>query len=386
LTGEAKFSCGACGKTFRWTPAIAGKKGKCACGAAMTAPLNAPGIGKQTAKVAATATAPPKKVTSPANGMKNPSPLPAARAAVAAPEARVPLQPAVATSRDQDDGAYDLAGDDISRLGSLLPSAEAIAAAEKQVPPMLVAQTAAPLDYLRPATIARESRAERIDPVTGELVDPFRNYIAPTILMAAGFAGIAIYVVQKMGTGPLAGLAISIAFAIMLAVTLVRTVVLIMAAVILVALITSIIANREGPVATGSAIRSAPVIAPGTPMTVQPGQTGPTVSDALISHRIKTNQFHIMEGYAWCRTGAADNADKKLISDTYGAGAVKVYMDGFTMYALLPTDPAKRSACLNVVHAFLQDHHVADSAKNLNYQYAVVDLLAEQLQRLHKPH
>jgi hypothetical protein len=56
-----------------------------------------------------------------------------------------------------------------------------------------------------------------------------------------------------------------------------------------------------------------------------------------------------------------------------------------SMYALLPTDPAKRSACLDVVHAFLHDHHVADSAKNLNYQYAVVDLLAEQLQRLHKP-
>ena len=80
-------------------------------------------------------------------------------------------------------------------------------------------------------------------------------------------------------------------------------------------------------------------------MTVQPGQTGPTAMDELISQEIQRNPNRIQEGYAWCRSGAADDADKKLVSDMYGAGADKVLMGGFTMYAQLPGDAAKQSAC-----------------------------------------
>jgi hypothetical protein len=106
----------------------------------------------------------------------------------------------------------------------------------------------------------------------------------------------------------------------------------------------------------------------------------------MISHRIATNQSHIQEGNAWCRTGAADDADKKLISDMYGAGAVKIYMDGFTMYAQLPGDSAKRKACLEVASAFRRDNGITGgTAANLNYQYVVIDLFGERLKGWH-PH
>jgi hypothetical protein len=105
----------------------------------------------------------------------------------------------------------------------------------------------------------------------------------------------------------------------------------------------------------------------------------------MISHRIATNQFHIQEGYAWCKTGAADDADKKLISNMYGAGAVKVYMDGFTMYAQLPSDPDKRRACLDLAQAFGHDNGIRGSAatSNLNYEYVVIDLFGERLKGWH---
>ncbi len=227
--------------------------------------------------------------------------------------------------------------------------------------------------------------------------------------------------IQKMGTGPLVGFAISIAFGIMFFITLVKTVVLILAAVplatycdvsigllrtailklaatilfgdiailwlvvamqsagmiskkddggpevwliyvvvlaavyhicfwymfrlsiadikfaslmslisricnffmtlILIALIESWVTSHARPTASPnvSAIKAPLTISPGTPLMAQPGQTGPTAMDELISQQIKQNPFHIQEGYAWCRTGAADEASKKLIGDMYGA-------------------------------------------------------------------
>jgi hypothetical protein len=122
---------------------------------------------------------------------------------------------------------------------------------------------------------------------------------------------------------------------------------------------------------------------PGTPLTAQPGQTGPTAMDELISQQIRQNPFHFQEGFAWCRSGAADDADKKLVSDMYGAGADKVYMHGFTMYAHLPDDPAKRSACLKVAHEFRSSYGIPENSTQLNYQYAVINLLGERLKASH---
>ena len=392
------------------------------------------GTGKAAPTVVVTTTVPPKKVVPTTNVVKKAPPRPVAAVVVPPPAPVVPIpKPSVPTaasaaqSRDEDDGAYDIADGDLSQLGSLLPSAEAIAAAEREHPPILAAQVETPdaLEYQRPEKAARARRSDRIDPTTGELSDPFRDYIAPAILLAAGLAGIAVYVVQKMGTGPLVGLAISIAFAIMLGIMLFKTVVLIMAAVplatycdvnvgllrtavlklagtilfgdiaifwlvvamqyagmiskkddggpavwlvdvvvlaivyhvcfwymfrlsagdikfaalmsfvsrlcnffmtlILIALIGSISANRAQPTASPyvSAIRTPPTISPGMPMTVQPGQTGPTAMDELISQEIQRNPNRIQEGYAWCRSGAADDADKKLVSDMYSGRRTK---------------------------------------------------------------
>jgi hypothetical protein len=133
------------------------------------------------------------------------------------------------------------------------------------------------------------------------------------------------------------------------------------------------------------AIQTSPTISSGTPLTVQQGQTAPTAMDEQISQEIKQNPFRFQEGYAWCRSGAADDADKKLINDMYVAGADKVYMGGFTMYAQLPADPAKREACLDVAHEFRTGNGIPDDAatNSLNSQYVVINLLGEQLKRLH---
>jgi hypothetical protein len=150
--------------------------------------------------------------------------------------------------------------------------------------------------------------------------------------------------------------------------------------VIFVAALTSYALNHAPQIAPQQyipAIRQAPVIPQGAPLLAQPGQTTPTAFDDLISQHIHQSAFHIMEGYAWCRTGMANDADKKLVSDLYNAGADKVYVEGFALYALLPGDPAKRSACLDVVHAFRKKNGMPDDAEvnNLNYQYAVVNIM-----------
>ena len=39
-----RFSCAACGKSYRWKAEIAGRSAKCACGAKLVVPSNAPSI------------------------------------------------------------------------------------------------------------------------------------------------------------------------------------------------------------------------------------------------------------------------------------------------------------------------------------------------------
>jgi hypothetical protein len=118
-------------------------------------------------------------------------------------------------------------------------------------------------------------------------------------------------------------------------------------------------------------------------MTASQGQ--PTAMDDLISQEIRQNPYHFQEGYAWCREGGASDADKKLISDFYQAGADKVMVEGFTVYALLPGDKTKRAACLDVAHAFRKEHQMPDGpdADSLNYQYCVINILGASLQRHH---
>jgi hypothetical protein len=471
---EAQFSCGGCGKSFRWKPAIAGKKAQCACGTMIAIPVSgaARSSGTSGPKVAVNPAAPARKIVPVTNVVRRVAPVSAGvKAAPAAAPIRPPPLPAV------DEDAYGMGEDDISQLGSLLPSAEAIAAAEREIPAVIAAPVkfAAPLEYRRAEKVSREPR---IDPNTGEFSDPIRDYVAPAVLLVASFASLAAYVIFEKGSGPLVGVVIYVAFGIMLGVTVFKTVVLTMAAVpvatycdvgigllrtailklaatilfgdicifwlvvamqaggmiskkddgvwvinvvvltvvyqvcfwylfrlsavdlkfaalmsffsrlcnfflmlVLLGLITSLAARHAQPSASSiPAIRAAPVIAPGTPVTVQPGNPGPTVLDERISARIRQHPFQILEGYAWARTGAADDADKKLISDLYGAGADKVYVYGFNLYALLPADSLKRDKCAEVAHRFRADNHMRDSAgmNAMNYQYLIVDLIPER--------
>jgi len=428
---------------FRWKPAIAGKKATCACGASVIVPSDAPGLSQPTPGLVGTTSIPPKQAAATSNAAGKASPQSAARkaAAVAVASPRVP--------------------------------------AVEQPPPD-------PLENRRDTKTATAPRSNRTEPPT--LADPFRDYIAPAILLALGLAGIGLYAMRKMGTGPIGTLPIPIALAVLLGLTIVKTVALILASVPLaalckvklglmrtailklagtiffgdaailwlvvampyagtiskkvaagpqawlihgvalaviyflcfgylfgswlaaigfsalmalvsrlcnflflptvIALIESLPPGAVQPAAVAQnipAIRSAPTTEPQTAMTVQPSQPGATALDEVISRRINTSQFHVQEGYAWCQTSAADDADKKLISQMYGAGAVKVYMDGFTMYAQLPSEPTKRNACLSVAQAFRNDNGIADKTamNSLNYQYCVIDLFGERLKGWH---
>ena len=463
----------------------------------MTAPVSAPGASKSVAKVAVTTSVASKRVVPVSNPLRaaSTSPQPIARTAVAISATPVlkkvpvaaPVKPSIPKPAPpepgyDDQGEYDLA-DDVSQLDSLLPDPDQIAAAGREVPAILAAQPVAaePLAYHRPLKEPKSLRENRIDPETGELyADPIREYIAPGILFALSFAGIAAFVMQKLGSGPLADMAMSIAFVVLIVVTIIKTSVLIAAAVpissycdvsvgllrtailklgstimfgeiallwlvvflqnagmvpkksdgglemwpiyvvvmtlvyhgcfaymfripwydvkfaaligicsrvcnflmevILVALLTSIALNRmpaQAPMANVPVHQLPPMIPMNAPMTAQPGQNQPTAFDDMISQHIHQSSFHVMEGYAWCRTGMANDADKKLVSDLYNAGADKVYVEGFTIYAQLPGDPTKRSACLDVAHAHRKKNGMLDDAalNSLNYQYVVIDVM-----------
>ena len=83
---QAKFSCQACGKSYKWKPELAGKKVKFKCGAVMLAPQQ-PGAAKLAAVGAGAAKA-------------------------AAPKAAAPKAPAPAPADDDLDGLYALAADE----------------------------------------------------------------------------------------------------------------------------------------------------------------------------------------------------------------------------------------------------------------------------------
>ena len=51
-TTEAKFACAACGKQYAWKPEMAGKKGKCKCGAALDVPMSVDEIPRPAASAA----------------------------------------------------------------------------------------------------------------------------------------------------------------------------------------------------------------------------------------------------------------------------------------------------------------------------------------------
>jgi hypothetical protein len=482
---EPRFPCGSCGKTFKWKPDIAGKKGKCACGASITVPMTAPQLAGAKPKVTVTITPVAKRavpVTAVAN--KGAGQTSARAPVVAVPVLKSPiLKPAIPAAppppppEDEPQDEYDLA-DGMSHLDSLLPTPEAIAAAEREAPPALPAEpiAAAPIDYQRQPKKRKTPRAEQYDHETGELSDPIRDYIVPVALLAASLCGIALFVMQRLGTGPLAQLAISVMFALLLGLTLIRTLILtciafplatycdiglglfrtailkiaatllfsgvalmladaalrvmgftgkfgggpvewltnifgpvilfylcfwymfrlsgggilfavlmtiaswitdFLLAIAFLALIVSLVVTHRPPSMASFPVSQTPIyIAPGTPPTAQAGQNAPTMMDAVISQQIHLNRM--MEGYAWCRQGMADDADKKLISDMYNAGANKVYLDRLgTMYALLPSDPPKRQACFDVAHAFRRKYGLPDdpSVNSLNYQYIVIDLM-----------
>jgi hypothetical protein len=244
----AKFSCGGCGQTFRWRPEVAGKTAKCACGAKVTAPANPPAAGQSEKNVVPVSTVTrklplvPVARTASAREVRTSKPLAPVRVSVPisrAPAPAAPIPPApiaapAATTIEEGDGSYDLAHGDLSHLSALIPTAEQIAAAERETPPTLPlsAINAAPLEYHRSAPSERVRRSGRVDADTGELNDPVRDWIVPAILLTVGLLGFAYFLMDiTHGRLPMLGLAVSVLTGIVLVTTLVKTAVMIWAAV-----------------------------------------------------------------------------------------------------------------------------------------------------------
>ena len=55
----------------------------------------------------------------------------------------------------------------------------------------------------------------------------------------------------------------------------------------------------------------------------------------------------------------------------------------FTEVRVWSRDPAKRAACMKVADAFRQDNGMSNKVDNMNYEYAVVDLMGERFKNLH---
>jgi hypothetical protein len=531
-TVEARFGCDGCGKTFRWKPEIAGKKAVCVCGKQLVVPREAPGaaadakaggvrpavpksVAAKTAagKLSVPVTVAPKRMV-PVSGVSRPVASAgtvnasakldvSANANVSAKgngagvgrpavKRNVPPPPPPEPESSPEEAGNDF-GDDLSQLNSLIPSAEEIAAAHRDEPPIEFAPMPAipvpagaavaaggpgnlALNYRR-AQVGRQEKEKQIDPNSGELIDPVRDYIVPTALLAAALASIAGYIMSKAGTGPLAGLAITFAFVVLGAVTLIKTLILTLAAfplsaycdvyigpllkailkfastiifgevlilwltvwltsaglipkrgggmetwfinyvvvttvyhgcftyffritlaeikfsylmglvsrltdlfmgLILLGLLSSLAAGFGHRAASSyvPASQQPLVIAPGTPTVVKAGTNGPTVADDLISEEIRRHAFSMTEGYAWCQQGKRSDADRKLISDLYHAGASKVYVQDFTVYAQIPNTAGVRDACLQMKHDYLKSVGApidrTEDAQNL--EFVVVNL------------
>ena len=71
----SRFSCPACGRSFRWKPELAGKRAKCKCGATIDVPRADPGAARAAApsKPAAGAKPPPPPKRAPASEASEPS-------------------------------------------------------------------------------------------------------------------------------------------------------------------------------------------------------------------------------------------------------------------------------------------------------------------------
>lgn len=95
---ELGFTCGACGKQFRWKPELAGRSVKCKCETTIRVPAEAGGVAQP--KVAAATSAAPVGVAAPTARRSTASPSPAiagtkaARPAAKAPAAAPPPPPA----------------------------------------------------------------------------------------------------------------------------------------------------------------------------------------------------------------------------------------------------------------------------------------------------
>ena len=118
----------------------------------------------------------------------------------------------------------------------------------------------------------------------------------------------------------------------------------------------------------------------------------PTVSgDRPIAARIARGDPFVLEGHQWQQTHPSVGKDRltsNLVDQLYNAGAQRVYVDVFgpidaasstprpKIYVELPPDEPKRSACVDTCHAYQQQHGldqtpVDDSALG---RYLVIEL------------
>lgn len=192
-----KFSCAACGRQYGWKPQLAGKKAKCACGAAVVVPQG-----------------PPASASPPAA----PSPAPSRASSPAPAPAPVP-----------DDDLYDFAAAPaVSPTRVAAPAAEP--ARSTAAPPsvgggkvMVVPQPVA-TPYLAGGR-APDGPRDR----TAEIDDVRRDLLLPLGLIAAGFVGMLAWALTAADAGAAGAVVVSLAVGLS---TLVKTFVIILLALV----------------------------------------------------------------------------------------------------------------------------------------------------------
>jgi hypothetical protein len=121
------------------------------------------------------------------------------------------------------------------------------------------------------------------------------------------------------------------------------------------------------------------------PLASSQSSNGPTPVDTQISWLIHTPRSPVMEGYAWLRLGEKSDESRKVISQMYDAGAMKVYVGGLIMFVQLPDDPGVRAACLEVSRTYRRDVGLGDTPADMsrNYQYIVLNLAFAEFPHKH---
>jgi len=401
---SSRFACEACGKSFAWKPALAGKKAKCSCGAIMTVP-QAP-LAAATPHQARSMKPPPVATAQFA------APLPAAPAATLGyvsarrrPSEKLPVDKLIDPVRD----IYVpttllgigfiaillwafLAQGINGQLSMVVLIASSVSTAIKTTVLVLLAvalanQAGFGFGTFWPAVLKFSSTIILTDSMlewfeawmvhigairvrNGVMYISIWLLVLEVFLAAIVTAGMLKYYFE-MDHDEAWWVALGIATVSMIAGFVLRF--------LLVSALESIIAARTPPPAAAPAPAGAPtpaLSAPAAPINETP-------HDKTIRLRIEQRSPFVQDGVEFMQRGLRGRGQKQLFERLTEAGVTKMYADleggplTPKLYVELPQDPAGRAACFTAYATYCQDARAeVDSveAKDTGQKYLVIQL------------